>query len=1055
MFSFVSNSNVLAGAVFLTVGGILGLAVGPAGAASADRPGKAQLISVPDSSVVLKLWEDRDRFGVMMPHYSISLDGSEFSEPKATSYTIRLRHGGFDPLGFAPAPALEEGFEAGEDTNLYIVQFLTQPLEEFRGAIEGLGGAVHWYLADHSHIVHMDSETLEAVEELPFVRWVGPYHPAYRLEEFLLDNAEYANEAYPLQKYNVMVIDASSDTKLDAAQRIEEIGGIVDLDDSGKYLLQATLTPEQLFEIIRWDEILFVDRWSEVETDMDIGREIGGANYIEAVGGFTGEGVRGEIIDIGFNVTHGDFDSRPLILHGSVGSDSHGAATSGICFGDGAGDPKARGLLPDGQGIVADWYQVGNRYQHTSELVEDPYYAVFQTSSVGDTRTFDYTTISADMDAMLFDFDILFCQSQSNAGNQDSRPQAWAKNILSGGAAYHYDTINKGDDAWNYGASIGPATDGRIKPDLCFFYDDIYTTTSGGPAAYTSTFGGTSGATPMICGHVGLFFQMWDEGVFNNPVDPSGTVFDNRCHMTTAKAMMINTADQYSFSGTGHDLTRVHQGWGMPDLENMYDLRYKMFIVDESDLLINMSSTMHQVTVEAGEPAMKATLVYADPPGNPSSSQHRINDLTLKVTSPTGTVYWGNHGLLEGMWSTPGGGPNVVDTVENVFIEDPEAGLWTIEIFADEVIEDSHVETPQLDADYALVVSGVEEVLPAMIFKLLSGWPTMLLPDTPVEIEVQILDGEESVVPGSELFYYRMDESDGFIGVPMTPLGDGKYLATVPGAKCDEIPQFYFSVEGDGGTVLTNPPSAPDSYYEIPQIGEIVVAYHDDFETDTGWTVEDFDLEDGTWDRGIPAGGDYVPGDRGDPPTDYDGSGQCWMTDNTAGNSDVDGGPTVLTSSAIDVTVLDDPYISYARWFYNDDGDQDRLDCEISDDGGASWEFLESVAGGGGWQVASFRVADYVSSAGNIWLRFSATDNPNDSVTEAGIDAIEITAFQCEDSSIPADITGDGLVDVLDLLEVLSAWGDCPDPPEECPADITGDGIVDVLDLLEVLSNWT
>ncbi len=51
--------------------------------------------------------------------------------------------------------------------------------------------------------------------------------------------------------------------------------------------------------------------------------------------------------------------------------------------------------------------------------------------------------------------------------------------------------------------------------------------------------------------------------------------------------------------------------------------------------------------------------------------------------------------------------------------------------------------------------------------------------------------------------------------------------------------------------------------------------------------------------------------------------------------------------------------------------------------------------------------------------------------------------------SCPADITGDGVVDVLDLLAVLSAWVDY-DPD----ADITGDGIVDVLDLLEVLAAW-
>jgi hypothetical protein len=53
--------------------------------------------------------------------------------------------------------------------------------------------------------------------------------------------------------------------------------------------------------------------------------------------------------------------------------------------------------------------------------------------------------------------------------------------------------------------------------------------------------------------------------------------------------------------------------------------------------------------------------------------------------------------------------------------------------------------------------------------------------------------------------------------------------------------------------------------------------------------------------------------------------------------------------------------------------------------------------------------------------------------------------------SVPGDVNGDGVVDVLDLLEVLAAWGPCPG----CPADINGDGVVNVLDLLEVLANWT
>ena len=50
----------------------------------------------------------------------------------------------------------------------------------------------------------------------------------------------------------------------------------------------------------------------------------------------------------------------------------------------------------------------------------------------------------------------------------------------------------------------------------------------------------------------------------------------------------------------------------------------------------------------------------------------------------------------------------------------------------------------------------------------------------------------------------------------------------------------------------------------------------------------------------------------------------------------------------------------------------------------------------------------------------------------------------------PGDVDADGVVDVLDLIEVLGAWGPC----DGCPQDIDGNGVVDVLDLLLLLGNW-
>lgn len=54
----------------------------------------------------------------------------------------------------------------------------------------------------------------------------------------------------------------------------------------------------------------------------------------------------------------------------------------------------------------------------------------------------------------------------------------------------------------------------------------------------------------------------------------------------------------------------------------------------------------------------------------------------------------------------------------------------------------------------------------------------------------------------------------------------------------------------------------------------------------------------------------------------------------------------------------------------------------------------------------------------------------------------------------PGDVDGSGEVDVTDLLELIAAWGPCPDPGPPCSADIDEDGEVDVADLLALIAAW-
>jgi C1A family cysteine protease len=278
------------------------------------------------------------------------------------------------------------------------------------------------------------------------------------------------------------------------------------------------------------------------------------------------------------------------------------------------------------------------------------------------------------------------------------------------------------------------------------------------------------------------------------------------------------------------------------------------------------------------------------------------------------------------------------------------------------------------------------EVFPLSI-SFPEGLPEGYVPPGPdMAITLAIEPGLENYVEGTAFLHYRYAPADSFSTVACTPLAGDTFSVTLPGTRPGDLPQFYFSAEGDGGSIVYSPYGAPDSVYtfEVCLIEELLT---DDFEEDLDWTVVNFNLTDGAWERGVPAGG----GERGDPPFDQDGSGQCYVTGNEYGDSDVDGGPTHLISPAIDLS-WGDAEISYYRWHFNDDND-DLFTVAVSDDDGVTWTTVEEVQDAPTWNYSSFDVSDFVTPTDQIRVRFSAVDNPNDSVTEAGLDAFSVKRF--------------------------------------------------------------
>ncbi|MGB0716703.1 MAG: di-heme oxidoredictase family protein, partial [Phycisphaerae bacterium] len=184
----------------------------------------------------------------------------------------------------------------------------------------------------------------------------------------------------------------------------------------------------------------------------------------------------------------------------------------------------------------------------------------------------------------------------------------------------------------------------------------------------------------------------------------------------------------------------------------------------------------------------------------------------------------------------------------------------------------------------------------------------------------------------------------------------------------------------------------------------------DEIEGDVSeWTVENgAQLNTGGWEQADPigtiSGSDLVA-----PDDDATANGDlAFVTQNgapggQAGTADVDGGPTHLLSPTIDLNGTD-ATISFSYWFYSSNGVTDELAVSVSNDNGNNWTPVGTYGSTNStWRVENFVVGSFVTPTSQVRVRFTATDLPNDSLTEAGIDNFQVTEFVCQACSVPAD----------------------------------------------------
>lgn len=185
-------------------------------------------IALPSSEVKLHLWREMQASGESQAFYAVSDGGVLRGRVRATDYVVRLRDHRFDPLAVEP-PVVSLDLAARASNRLHLVQFHSAPLPEFRAAIDTLGGTVLRFLTNHTFVVDAEPDVLNELSFLPYVRWIGPYHPAFRLEAPLRDAIEGHAARLERQRYSIMLGQRSAEKQAGLAARIQSLGGLMEI----------------------------------------------------------------------------------------------------------------------------------------------------------------------------------------------------------------------------------------------------------------------------------------------------------------------------------------------------------------------------------------------------------------------------------------------------------------------------------------------------------------------------------------------------------------------------------------------------------------------------------------------------------------------------------------------------------------------------------------------------------------------------------------------------------------------------------------------------------
>ncbi len=220
----------------------------------------------------------------------------------------------------------------------------------------------------------------------------------------------------------------------------------------------------------------------------------------------------------------------------------------------------------------------------------------------------------------------------------------------------------------------GPTDDGRIKPDIVANGVGLYSSIKTSNSAY-ATYSGTSMSAPSVTGSIALILQ--------HQKNLHGST---KLRASTIKALLLHTADEAG-PAPGPD---YQHGWGLLNTASAAKLMSAKAQGSPSAMIkeeeLDNGKTLDLQIYSPGRGPLKVTICWTDPAGAVQAAKVDpttrvlVNDLDLRVIDPANGQHlpWVLSAADPDAAATRG--DNIVDNIEQVYIQTPDEGMYTIRI---------------------------------------------------------------------------------------------------------------------------------------------------------------------------------------------------------------------------------------------------------------------------------------------------------------------------------------------------------------------------------------